>query len=319
MGGMASTGGMMATTGGMMAGTGGMPGGMPAGGTPACEPTAPLAEGAVGEHGPSMRINSLAIPNTAAKSAELGCTIVDGSNQGVGLSGLLTILMLDIGTLVTPDPENDGEIQLILLGSLDGWKAGETGDDAENVSMVLYTGEKDGDDFQIGLDSFVDGSAENEPKIKFDADLSCGRVETNQGTFEFGVPVLDTGLTLGLTLSATTVLGSLRAEANGFSVQKGSINGYLTEGSILELLEGVKAACDSADPPEFCAQAGRFLMGDAATIARTIVLPALRGLDSKVNDDGTVEGNCIDNTDCNAVSVCLAFESIGTTITGISN
>jgi hypothetical protein len=309
-GGMAAMGGTPAT-GGTPAGMGGDPG---QGGEPACEPTAALADGAAGDLAPATRINSLEIPGNPDRSGELGCDIVEGSNNGTGLSGLLRLLMLDIGTLVTPD--DDGEISVVLLGHLDGWNAGETGDDASDVNLILYTGETDGDGFSITPDSFVDNDQANGPKIQFAADTSCGRVVTQSGTFEFGVPVLDTGLNLGLTLSSTTVKGNLRAEASGFSMQKSTINGYLTFESIVELLRGVKAACDSMNPPDFCAQAGMFLGGDPEPVARMLVLPILRGLDSKVNADGTVDGNCIDDAECNAVSVCLGFESVGATLTG---
>jgi hypothetical protein len=313
MGGAGTGGASMGGTPGMGgAPAGGEPG---AGGTPACEPTAPLADTAAGDLAPATRFNSLEIPTSPDRSAELGCNIVDGGNEGTGLSGLLRLLMLDIADLVRPD-EEDGSIQVILLGHLDGWEAGQTGDEATDTRLILYNGKEDGDTFLVARESFEGDDPANAPKIEFGADLTCGRIATASGTFEFGVPVLDTGLTLGLTLSATTVLGNLRAEATGFSVQKGSINGYLTFESIVALLTGVKAACESADPPSFCDQAGMFLGGDPEPTARTLVLPILRGLDSKVGENGTVTGDCITDGDCNAVSVCLAFESAGVSLSG---
>ena len=314
MGGAPSAGGAAGMGG--MPGTGGTP---PMGGTPppACDATSALADTAAGDLAPATVINSLELPSMPARADELGCDIVDGSNNGTGLTGLLRLLQLDIASLVTPDEE--GNTDVILLGHLDGWNAGETSADASDVKLILYTGDADGDGYTISNDSFVDNDRANAPKIQFDADLSNCQVNTNPGNFEFSVPVLDTGLNLGLTLSATTVSGDLRAEATGFSMQKSTINGYLRREAIVALLEGVLAACNAPNPPSFCAQAAMFLGGDAEMTVDSIVLPILRGLDSKVNAAGdAVEGNCMDAADCNAVSVCLAFESIPATLTGYS-
>jgi len=283
----------------------------------ACPDTVALAPGAAGPFAPATRITTLEVPSSPQRAQELACRMVDGSNEGTGLSGLLRLLMLDIGDLVRRD-EEDGSIQLILLGHLDGWNAGETGEEASNVRLVFYSGEADGDAFRVARASFQGGDPANAPRSAFRAVSSCSRLVAYSGTFELDVPVRDSGVALGLTLSATTLFGNLRAEATGFSVRKGTINGYLTFESIVALLTGVKAACESADPPSFCEQAGQFLAGDPEPTARTLVLPILRGLDSKVAEDGSVSGDCIGDGDCNAVSVCFAFESGAATITGIA-
>ena len=63
-----------------------------------------------------------------------------------------------------------------LLGELNGWAAGQTGNAVAGASLDLFIGEQQGDDFWISASSLDENG---NPIIRFaDADLSCGAVST---------------------------------------------------------------------------------------------------------------------------------------------
>lgn len=338
MGGEA-TGGMGGEATGGMGGeaTGGMggeaPGGM--GGTPpeqCADPeanTAALPESAHnGDFGPASRVTYLEIPTDPGLSEALGCGGVVGTNAGTGLAGLLGLAMINLEDLVNPD--ENGDIQVILLAEAADWAVGETGNDLNGgtglSTLNMYIGAKDGENFLIDPASFGDDGT---PLITFpETNMACGEVASPAS--DFGLTIPAEGLIIDLSLSATSVRGTLSVDGNnnGFElkapvrdengdvVEAGAVlTGYLTRGAVVELVDKLKMICAAEDAPGFCAQANQILAGDdIEALVDDVVIPILRGLDAKVDGDSVSE--CTD--DCNAISVCLSIGSTGTNISGIA-
>jgi hypothetical protein len=256
-------------------------------------------------------MTSIDIPSSAAAATAGGCDTV-GANNGIGLSGLIGILGSDLTSLTQPD--ENGDISLLLLAHLDGWEAGQTAEEAGDVSLRMYNGDPDGENYTIDLDSFNDGTPESGSRLSFEASLAGCGMTTATSDFNLSLPVA--GIAISVQLSETRVVGNITPADNGFGLSNARITGYLTKTSIADLIRGVQALCASDDAPDFCATAGMILNGDPAILTDTVILPILRGADSLVTDNG-VEGDC-SAADCNAVSVCMIIEGTPATISGLS-
>jgi len=256
-------------------------------------------------------VTTLDIPTSASAADDAGCNTV-GSNNGIGLSGLISILGESLTSLTQPD--ENGDISLLLLAHLDGWEAGATAAASGTMQMNLYNGDPVDGGYTIDLDSFEDSNPENNARLSFESTVDGCGLTTAESNFSLTFPVA--GINISVNLSNTQMAGNVRPAADGFSMSEGRIEGYLTVDSIVDLIEGIQALCASEDAPSFCSQAGMILNGDPQTLATTVILPILRGTDSLVTESGAEE---CEGADCNAVSVCLTVETTPTTITGLSD
>ena len=164
-GGAAGQGGE--TVQGGTAGEGGATGGEA--GTPAgpvaitCdEDTAALPESAAaGEFAPGTRISGVAIPADKAAADAAGCATM-GANNGSGLTGLLSTLM--IGSL-DEFFAADAEDPIHLLAQMSGWAAGQTGAEAVDPVLKMFLGEtNEAGEMLVSADSF---DAEGNNLIQF--------------------------------------------------------------------------------------------------------------------------------------------------------
>ena len=306
-GGTAGEGGAGGTAGeggqGGEGGLGGEGGGMGGAGGD----TMPLGE--VNEFGPSSRVTFLDIPADAATATAAGCTVA-GAKKGSALGGLLGLLG---GAMLSDfvNPDDAGEIQLILLSSLDGWATGQTANEAAKASFNLFVGDLVEGEFLIDQDSFVGGDPNNGPVISLEeTSIANAQIQTPNGDVSIDLPLVP-GVPLRLDMFGANYSGSLRVSADGFDSQNGLLQGYLTKEGLSALVDGIYAGCDSDDPPSLCEQ----LQGIAPTAADAVVLlEGLVGYDvSFVDGEGS---DCA--ADCNATGVCLQIEMTGTKIAGIN-
>ncbi|MGK0358852.1 MAG: hypothetical protein ACI9U2_001146 [Bradymonadia bacterium] len=284
---------------GGMGGDGGMGG---AGGD-----TMPLGE--ANEYGPSSRVTFLDIPADAATAEAAGCTVA-GAKKGSALGGLLGLLG---GTMLSDfvNPDDAGEIQLVLLSQLEGWTVGQTGNEAAKATFNLFVGDLVEGEFLIDQDSFVGGDPNNGPVISLEeTSIANAQIQTSNGDVSIDLPLVP-GVPLRLDLFGANYSGSLRVSADGFDSQNGLLQGYLTKEGLANLVDGIYAGCESEDPPSLCDQ----LQGIAPTAADAVIL--LEGLVGY--DVNFVDGEGSDcAADCNATGVCLQIEMTGTKIAGIN-
>ena len=249
------------------------------------------------------RITSMGIPTSRNQAIEYGCDLVAGTTGGIGLSALTAAMNLDINALVSPNA--DGLIQSVILGHIDGWTPGQTGNGTGDVSFRLYSGvQKNGGDYGVDPVSFLSGG---QPRVSWPAHVGCGRLETEPGPLVFEVPAETSGVRASLSLMAARVSSQVVVNEQGLSIVEGTIVGYVPESVIISIVQGIQENCQSANASEICVQANSFLAGDAATITRNIVLPFLHGLDAHVDPDGRRVDSC-SGDECNALSICVRIE-----------
>ena len=274
--------------------------------------TAPLPETAVGQWGPAARVVRMDVPVDADEARAKGCELL-GANLGTGMHGLITLIGEDLTSQFQPDEE--GEIEIILLSRLAGWQAGRTGAAAGDLNMIIYDGDPDPNDpgrFLIDRSSFFDPDELNYPRASLAATLDGCDLFTAPGDFSVSVPRLY--LPDGIRLSQASIRGHVAVDPIGIRVQPGMITGYLTRTTLERILEVLYVVCNDDKPPEICDILGGFLSPDPSEVVTTLLFPILGGADVMVLGD-TVRGDCGDA--CNAVSVCLLLESEPAYISGV--
>ncbi|MAD59958.1 MAG: hypothetical protein CMH49_00395 [Myxococcales bacterium] len=265
-----------------------------------------------GEYCPSARLSGLSLPGSAEEATAAGCRLASAKN-GTALGGLLALAGGAVDTNSFVQPDDNGEIQLVLINHLAGWAEGMSGNDAGALTSNFFTGAQDGSDFAIDPVSFDESGA---PIIFFEnTTVTDGLYLTPASNFIVDLPI--EGLPLQLVLSQTEVSGFVTTDDVGFNMTEGVLGGYLTKDAIFSLIEGINAACSGDEPPSLCDTVTTVLTGDPDADLQTLLL-VLGGFDSSVAADGTTSACAGDSPDCNAVSVCILLEMSSAKITGVA-
>ena len=260
---------------------------------------------------PSARLSGLTIPADAAAATAGGCRLA-GSSNGTALGGLLALAggAVDTNSFVQPDPMT-GEIKLVLLNHLKGWEAGSTGNAAGELVANFYTGVQAGEAFEIDPVSLHDDGT---PYISFPGTtVTDGLLRTPTSTFTVNLPILD-GVNLGIRLDQAKLEGDVTVDATGFNLGAGVLGGYLTKDGVMELINGLIAACTSPMPPSALSSVCPIIGTDAQTAFA--LLSSFVTFDTLV-EDGAAATSCA-TADCNALSVCLLVEMSSASVTGIA-
>jgi hypothetical protein len=264
-------------------------------------------------------VNYLDIPADAATAEMKGCAVV-GANKGSGL-GSLVGLAGGAGLSDFVQPDENGEIQIVILSQFEGWAEGETAGNVGTVDLNLFNGEQgEGEgEFLIDPRSFEEGTMN--PLISFPgAQISAtGQVSSPPARFALSLPILE-GLAINIELASTQVLGEAYVDGSGIGLANGQLSGYLTRQAIIDLIAGIQAVCAGDMPPDFCDFVGGIIPpGSDPETALPLLLGLVGGFDAKVGEDGAAT-DCDptpDTGDCNSVSVCLLVEMQGETIAGV--
>ena len=265
-----------------------------------------------GEYCPSARLSGLSLPGSPEEATASGCRLASAKN-GTALGGLLALAGGAVDTNSFVQPDDNGEIQLVLLNHLEGWADGTSGNDAGALTSNFFTGAQDGSDFAIDPVSFDESGA---PIIFFEnTTVTDGLYLTPASNFIVDLPI--EGLPLQLVLSQTEVSGFVTTDDVGFNMTEGVLGGYLTKDAIFSLIEGINQACAGDDRPSLCDTVSSVLTGDPEADLQTLLL-VLGGFDSAVAADGTTSACAGDSPDCNAVSVCILLEMSSAKITGVA-
>lgn len=265
--------------------------------------------------GPVSRIASLALPGSNDEATALGCGDMVGANRGTGLTGLATLAMVELDALVQPD--EDGRRAAVLLLALDGWAAGQTADDLAFAALDLYLGAQ-ADDGTITVDPVsLDGV--QAPIARFPAArTTCGALLTDPASFTLSLgPIF--GLAVDLPLTSAVMGAELGVDAAGFTTSGGTLQGYLSRAGLIELVADVKAGCaEEKEPSGFCQQVSSLLAGDdVAGLVDQVVAPYLGGFDARIEPDGAAVGcGGQGEGECDAMSVCFAFDGVGQVVAG---
>ncbi|MGC6417590.1 MAG: hypothetical protein ACON3Z_10745 [Bradymonadia bacterium] len=249
---------------------------------------------------PSSRIVSMRVPTTPQEAREMDCIDIAGSKGGLGLSTLLSALQVNLDDIVKRDEQ--GTIPSIILGHLDGWQEGQTGNQTDNVYLHMYNGiEMGGGAFGIGAEN-GDRSAAIFPAV-----LGCQTLETEPTNLNFDLPV-DGGGTIPFGLESVTVRGDIAVRNGGFELTNGAIIGYISKSSIVRIVSDIQNGCAAAPGDPACESMSFLLGSDAQTVTETLVLPFLHGLDASIDPSTNRAQPCSGQT-CDALSICIRFDS----------
>ena len=144
--------------------------------------------------------------------------------------------------------------------------------------------------------------------------MSCGGINS-LSTLSFDVPLLDDRNIVPLVVEASHIRGVIQADNRGVSVTKGTINGYLRRTGLEAVLHGLNAACRQTPAPEVCNGADTLIEGDISSIVDQYVVPFLGGLDARIDEAAQNVETC-DDEDCNAMTVCIQFETQAVLLVG---
>ena len=147
------------------------------------------------------------------------------------------------------------------------------------------------------------------PVLNVPASASCESLSTGRGELRFSVPLLDDMNVVPLTLKNTHVEGDLAFDSNGVFINRGTINGYLHRDDVKAVLDGLNDACTGSPKPEVCNGADTLIAGNLDELMDGYILPFLGGLDTRIGGRLDDPAEC-EMPDCNALSVCIAFETI---------
>ena len=274
------------------------------------------ALGAINEYGPSARVVSLAIPETPDAATEANCGLVGASN-GSGLSALLDLVGGN-GLDEFVQPDENGDISLLIFAQAEGMVEGSTVPGTDAVNMNLFVGAQSEAGFMISKSSFVDGDPMNAPLITFQDAPVCDNGYMNAGPSVFSVDLpLVEGLPLNISLEEAALRGFLAVEGSGFNLTSGVVAGYLTRDTLLALVNGIITACAGENPPSLCDTVGP-LLGDDPEAGLELLLSFIGDFEATVEANGEVR-TCDPAVpdDCNALGVCLQVELGAETIVGI--
>lgn len=264
------------------------------------------------------RVTRLDIPSNTLDARLNGCTVV-GRNAGSGLSGLLSIL--DTTLTEQFQPNSDNEIPLVLLSDFVGWAPGLTSDSYGMGPLEFYAGyQTDGGRFDVEPSAFLEGVSPAQSRIRFQSEFSGASFITDDGGFTletvgFGLPFL-------IELQYASLNGRVSVSDEGVSIVETSLNGYLSFPAVRRVVMSIQEFCNDVPSNRYCTAANRFLDGDPTTpeldgdtaqIARTVILPLMRNMDTRLTDEGPLpcdpfcqDVSCVE---CNAVSVCGLLET----------
>ena len=243
-----------------------------------------------------MRVKRLEIPSTAAEAAALDCEISVGTNRGSGLSGLVGMLEFDLEALVSPDA--NGVIPSVLIASLDGWAANMTDQDVGALAFRIFG--------EAGQSIHAPFSITDQATPVYDvpASVSCEELSTGVGTFNLEVPLLNGQDSTPLALEHAHLSGTL--ENGTLEISRGTLNGYLTRSSLRGIIVGLQDACRQGNAPELCDADSPILTADVDDMVDFAATFLMGGFDSALTPQGLA---ACTGSNCNAVSVCIAFET----------
>ena len=186
-----------------------------------------------------------------------------------------------------------------------------------NLALNLYDGVYQSGNMSVNPSSF---DAQGRAVTRFDAEVTGCELSAEGDAFTVvpaggnsPVPLLDR-----LVMSNVSVLGTLDVNASGVEITEGTINGYVHQDTLIDLVRELQMECSSNRPPSICAQVGLLLNGSPEFVANSLLAPFMRNYDTEIDENGVPRGGCALGT-CNAISVCLVFSASPITLLIPSN
>lgn len=270
------------------------------------------AAGPANAWGPSARVTSLDIPRDPRAAFAARCDVV-GSARGSSLGALAQLVEGGLAASVVPD--RNGQIPYVLLGQLDGWPAGLTGDQVGEVTLNLFEGAHDDGRFTLARDAFVGSDPAQGPLNTFPHTSVTQQVLlTATGEVSLHLPLLPQ-IQGAFLVSGARLQGELGIQREGFEVRNGLLTGYITHQAMIDFLVDLFDQCRAEPENPTCSSLLPLFGGiDADPEDAYAVLDALSPHDVAYQDG--VATAC-EAGECNATSVCLLMGMTPVTIEGV--
>lgn len=263
---------------------------------------------------PSARLSKLALFTSAEEASARGCD-TQGTSGGLGLNGIFDLSGADLADLVTPDENN--QVQVLMLGLLSGWPQGLTGNSAGDINLQLFDG------VQSDAGTFIDPrslTTNGSPRLQFsESTIRDGLLVSSESTFELTLPESLFNLFI---FDYTSVIGDIQLTPDGFELSEGVVSGYLTRGTLITMLNVIYSQCGVGQEPralpvpDFCASIISLLTGEHEL--DLTLLASFVPYDTILNDTGRAPCSQERLGECNAISVCLSIEMSPIRIAGIA-
>ena len=166
----------------------------------------------------------------------------------------------------------------------------------------------------------MEGASSARSRIRFQSDFSGSSFTTDAGGFT--IETVGFGLPFLIELQYASLDGRVVVSEQGVSMVETSLNGYLSFSAVRRIVMSIQVFCNDVPSNQYCTSANRFLDGDPSTpeldgdtaqVARTVILPLMRNMDTRLTNEGPVvcDPFCEDDScvQCNAVSVCGFLET----------
>ena len=130
--------------------------------------------------------------------------------------------------------------------------------------------------------------------IRFDVQFSGAAFSSEVGRFRLETSSFD--LPFFVELDHANVVGRVEINEDGVAMVETTLNGYLSFSAVRQIVMTIQQSCNASPSESFCAAANRFLDGDpstpeldgdAAQIARMVILPLMRNLDVRLTPGRT--------------------------------
>jgi hypothetical protein len=188
----------------------------------------------------------------------------------------------------------------ISLVRLDGWQAGQTGNQAMGVHFDLMPGGPDNRAFRFQRSAFVNDNPDNPPRSRLQASLRDQLITTDVGPLEFQLPWTEQ-VPFAAPLVAASYAGSLSVRAESFD-SVGVLEGYLRRAELEGIIDALYVRC--REPA--CEALGMVAPTPAAA-------KALLQYDVRLEDGRPIA--C--DANCDAIGICYAIELTATQVIGV--
>lgn len=246
--------------------------------------------------GLAARVNQMDVPIDPASARRAGC-LINGLNVGSGPSN---VIALGGGFGAQIEPDQNGIIPLLLLFMVQEWAEGLSASQLTTVNLSFGRGVH-------GPEETFELSSE---KISYlDLAVEGGWFETSATPFTLPISLLNSP-TVPLALTHLRVRGRLGMDAKGMRIDHGTMVGYITQDSLLDLLSAVRVICEADTPIGICLLIGAQLDqpdGDLLSLAAGF----MGGYDTRLDGQQPSPCDATESEECNGISACMVFSAVG--------
>jgi len=249
--------------------------------------------------GLGARIYEMDVPIDSASARRAGC-LINGLNVGSGPSN---VIALGGGFGAQIQPNQDGVIPLLLMFLVQEWTQGLSASELSSVNLSFGRGLHGlGDTFELSSENLT------YPELP----LEGGWFETSATDFELPISLLNSP-TVPLALAELRIRGRLGLDEKGMRIDHGTMVGYITQDSLLNLLSAIRVICQAETPAGICVLIGAQLDQPDADLL-SLASGFMGGYDTRFDGNRSVPCDPTESEECDRISACMVFAAEGVSL-----